>query len=195
MRRPQFLSLGTCVASSDLIVVNTESLSGIIKMRAIGHQPGGRMRNMFWVWTILATAALIAFPVRSDDVEEQIEKYFDLAKSGKDDAAAKKLGDSILKAEKDASMLNEFAWKILTEEGIARRDLDLAMRVAKAAHDACEGKEAAIVDTYARALFETGKLAEAVKFQKKAVELCQDDGIRADLEEAQKRYEKKAAEK
>jgi len=69
------------------------------------------------------------------------------------------------------------------------------MRVAKTSFDLCEGKEAHIVDTYARALFDTGKTAEALKFQKQAVALCQDDNLRPELEETLKRYEKTAQER
>jgi len=141
----------------------------------------------------LMALALLAAPLRADDVEEQVQKYFELATAGKDEAGAKKLGESILTgAAKDANVLNEFAWKLLTEDGIAKRDMDLAMKAAKAAYDACEGKEAAIVDTYARAFFDTGKTDEAIKLQKKALELCNDDNLKSELEETLKRYEKKA---
>jgi hypothetical protein len=136
-------------------------------------------------------AAVIASPLRADDVLEQIEKYVELAREGKDAAAAKKIGEKILASEKDANNLNEFAWKILTEEGVKSRDLELGMKVAKAAFDACEGKEAAIVDTYARAFFESGKREEALKWQKKAIELCTDDNLKSELEETLKLYEKK----
>ncbi|HEY3318981.1 MAG TPA: hypothetical protein VGP72_00695 [Planctomycetota bacterium] len=142
-----------------------------------------------------AIAMMASFTVRAADLSEQIEKYFELVSNGKDDEA-KKLGDTILaSADKDSNCLNDFAWKILTDEGIKKRDLDLGMKAAKAAYDLCEGKEAPIVDTYARAFFETGKIDEAIKFQKKAVELCQDENLKGELEEALKKYEKKAAEK
>lgn len=145
---------------------------------------------------VVLALALLAAPARADDVEEQVQKYFELATAGKDEAAAKKIGESILAgAAKDANTLNEFAWKLLTDEGIAKRDMDLAMKAAKAAYDACEGKEAAIVDTYARAFFDTGKTEEAIKLQKKALELCNDDNLKSELEETLKRYEKKTAEK
>jgi len=146
---------------------------------------------------LIAGMALVTFAaqIRADDAEEQVQKYFELATAGKDEAEARKIGDGVLTAAKDnANLLNDFAWKIMTDEGIAKRDLELAMRVAKAAFDACEGKEAHIVDTYARALFDTGKAEDAIKWQKKAVELCQDDNLKSELEETLKRYEKKAAE-
>jgi hypothetical protein len=129
------------------------------------------------------------------DIPEQIQKYIDMAKEGKDDDGLKKLGESILKdADKEADQLNEFAWKILTEDGIKKRDLALAMRVAKAAYDASEGKNAAIVDTYARAFFDSGDKAEGIKLQKKALELAEDDNLKTELKTTLERYEKEAAE-
>jgi hypothetical protein len=144
---------------------------------------------------ILLALALMAAPLRADDVDEQVQKYFELAAAGKDEAGAKKVGESILTGTKDANTLNEFAWKLLTDEGIAKRDMDLAMKAAKAAYDACEGKNAAIVDTYARAFFDTGKIDEAIKLQKKALEICDDDNLKSELQDTLKRYETKAAEK
>jgi len=154
------------------------------------------MRTACRLGLAVAMVALASVAVQAADLSEQIDRYFELAMDGKDEAAAKKLGDEIMTgAATEANVLNDFAWKILTEEGIKKRDLELAMRAAKAAYDVCEGKEAAIVDTYARALFDTGKVAEAIKFQKKAVELCQDENLKGELEETLKRYEKKADEK
>lgn len=94
---------------------------------------------------------------------------------------------------KDPQMLNQVAWTLLTEERIKHRDLPLATSLAKAAYDACDGKDAGVVDTYARALFDNGKTAEAITEQKKAIALCDDDSVRGDLEATLKRYEAKAA--
>ena len=152
------------------------------------------MKTRFLV-PVALIAAVMTVPLNADDIEEQIEKYMEVAREGKDHAAAKKIGEKILASEKDAGQLNEFAWKILTEEGIKHRDLELGMKVAKAAFDACEGKEAAIVDTYARAFFESGKREEALKWQKRAIEICTDDNLKSELEETLKLYEKKPEEK
>jgi hypothetical protein len=96
---------------------------------------------------------------------------------------------------KNAMMLNEVAWSLLTDEKIKYRDLDLAMSFAKAAYDACEGKESSIVDTYARALADTGKFADAVRHQKEAIRLCDDDDQKAALKKTLEEYEKRAATK
>lgn len=90
----------------------------------------------------------------------------------------------------NAEMLNEMAWTLLTDERIERRDSVLAMRFAQAAFDACKGQEPDVVDTYARALFDTGKIAEAIAHQKKAIELCNDRERMAELEATLRRYQK-----
>jgi hypothetical protein len=100
-------------------------------------------------------------------------------------------GDKLLQELRgDPGLLNEFAWGILTEESVRARDLDLALRAAKAAYDACDGKNPAIVDTYARALWDTGARKEAIEFQKKAVELVEEGDMKKQLEQTLEQYEK-----
>ena len=93
---------------------------------------------------------------------------------------------------KNAQVLNEFAWTLLTGENIKQRNLPLATRLAKAALDASEGQDAAILDTYARALFDSGKVADAVATQKKAVAACEDEDLKRDLEATLKKYQDRA---
>lgn len=95
----------------------------------------------------------------------------------------------------DARILNGWAWTILTDERIKTRDLELATTLAKTAVDASEAKDAAILDTYARAMFDSGKLAEAVAWQKKAVAAAEDDEAKKELGETLKNYEAKVAAK
>jgi thiol-disulfide isomerase/thioredoxin len=126
--------------------------------------------------------------------QKSMTEYFELASSGEDAAKAAELGNRIVSENvKNAQLLNFFAWTLLTSDEIedAKRDLKLGMRAAQAAYDACDGKDPAIVDTYARALFETGKVAEAIKYQKQAIELCTIDEMRADLEKTLKEYQSK----
>ena len=93
----------------------------------------------------------------------------------------------------DAHLMNEFSWRILTDEGIKPRDLDLALKAGKAAYDACEGKDPAIVDTYARALFDTGEHGRAIEYQKKAVELCDDKELIQHLKATLREYESRVS--
>lgn len=126
--------------------------------------------------------------------QRTIQAYLEEVTGDADDAKLATLGRELGAIQtKNAPLLNEVAWTLLTEEGVKKRDLPLACKLAKAAYDACEGREAAIVDTYARALFDTGKVAEAIEYQKKAVALAENDAVREQLTEALKRYEAAAA--
>ncbi|HLX63498.1 MAG TPA: hypothetical protein VKX17_19670 [Planctomycetota bacterium] len=152
---------------------------------------------MKFTCTLLAMTALFfaaSFRAAAADLEELNRKYFELAAAEKDEPEQKKLAEAILKeAAGDENQLNEFAWKVLTDESIKKRDLELGMRAAKAAFDASKGENAAIVDTYARAFFESGKLDDAIKWQKKALELA-DDNLKTELQDTMDKYMKKKAE-
>lgn len=123
-------------------------------------------------------------------------EYMQLAQG---DGEAEKLAEAAAKLgglkTKNPGILNQIAWTLLTDEKIKQRDLGLASKLAKAAYDATEGKDASIVDTYARALFETGKVSEAIEHAKKAIELCDDEAMKTDFAANLKKYQEKAAKK
>ena len=88
------------------------------------------------------------------------------------------------------------AWGILEEKSLMTRDYDLAARLAKTSVDATESKDLGPLFVYARALFEGGKVTEAVSWQRKAVEIAGDnEDARKDMEEALKKYQAKTATK
>ncbi len=89
----------------------------------------------------------------------------------------------------NAELLNGIAWTILTDERIKNRDTKLALDFSKRAVDATEGKEASMLDTYARALFDNGNKAEAIVQQKKAIEIAEDDDLKTELQETLTKYE------
>jgi tetratricopeptide (TPR) repeat protein len=122
---------------------------------------------------------------------ETMNRYFELAKSSAQPAGAEKLGQETFTAlGQDAALLNDFAWRMLTDEELKFRDLKLALQVAKAAYDAAQGVSPSITDTYARALFDNGKRKEAIAYQKKAIKLAEDDpALREELEGTLKKYE------
>lgn len=123
--------------------------------------------------------------------EAMVAKYFEMVSGLSDALKAAKLGDEILKElASEADMLNGFSWRILTDEDLKVRDKNLALRAAKAANEASGGKDASVLDTYAKALFETGSLKEALELQRKAVELAQgNERILEALTERLKEYE------
>jgi thiol-disulfide isomerase/thioredoxin len=96
---------------------------------------------------------------------------------------------------KNGDMLNNFAWALLTSEEVKIRDVILATKLAKAAVSATGEKQVAELDTYARALFDSGQPAEAVVWQKKAVAIAGTDEQRQELTAALKKYEEAARTK
>jgi thiol-disulfide isomerase/thioredoxin len=92
----------------------------------------------------------------------------------------------------DSEALNEMAWTLLTDEKIKTRDFPLALKLAQAAFEASGGKDPNVLDTYARALFDNGKVAEAIAQQKRAMELTKDNDQKAEMAESLKRYEAKS---
>jgi thiol-disulfide isomerase/thioredoxin len=70
--------------------------------------------------------------------------------------------------------LNRLAWQILSMPTIddANRDTEIALKAAAQANTETNGEDPMILDTYALALSKTGKLAEAVATQQKAVDLA-----------------------
>ena len=105
---------------------------------------------------------------------------------------AKQLGEV---KTKNGMLLNEWAWTILTDERIKARDFALATQLAKTAVDVTDAKEAGILDTYARALFDSGQVVEAVAWQKKAVAAAAGEDIKKELDATLQQYEAKVGAK
>ena len=84
-------------------------------------------------------------------------------------------------------MLNGISWELLTSHLADKKNFKEALYLAKAAFDTCEGKDASVVDTYAKALFETDQVSEAVEYQARAVELS-DGPMKAELQQTLKEY-------
>ena len=102
---------------------------------------------------------------------------------------AKQIGaDFIEKAP--AEGLNAFAWNILTRVKEEDRDHQAALQAAQKANEQAEGKDPSILDTYAMALFEAGKVQEAIAAQQKAVDLAKDyPDAQKDMKERLKQYQ------
>ncbi|HMN40783.1 MAG TPA: redoxin domain-containing protein [Phycisphaerales bacterium] len=76
--------------------------------------------------------------------------------------------DGVIKDNADA--LKAISWMILDEPGVEPRDRALSLRLARRADELTAHADASVLDTLARALFETGRTTEAVKAQSLAVE-------------------------
>lgn len=127
-------------------------------------------------------------------LNQQFGKFMELNESG--DATAGELGSKFIDdVGSDAQILNQVAWMMLTNPQIKHRDFKFALKASEAAVAASKGKDFAILDTYARALADSGKVADAIVQEKKAIALVKDDKAKADLEKTLKGYEDKAAAK
>jgi thiol-disulfide isomerase/thioredoxin len=132
-------------------------------------------------------------------IEELIKKFpengefkqvrFQLLLKGEMFDEANKAAKSLIDEAKDQPLqLNQLAWILATGVPGPGPDLDLALSAAKRAEELTESKNASILDTLARVLFEKGVLEEAVATEKRAVELA-DPREKPQFEEALKEFE------
>jgi thiol-disulfide isomerase/thioredoxin len=122
-----------------------------------------------------------------------LEKYVEAACSPDGEKVCRELAEQFVPLiDKDSMVLNSISWEILTNEDFRYRDLKLALKLAKLADELTESKHPAIIDTYARALWDTGDKQAAIELQKKAIELVADNPeMKAALEKTLKEYEDK----
>ncbi len=132
---------------------------------------------------------------RVEQARRNMPRYVHLLRSSSHADKAAELGEEIISDGQDDPMLmKELAWTIVARPGLVNRDLELAMRAAQIAYDACEGQDAGIVATYARVLFENGKKEEAVEYQQKAVDLAEGLEFQNEFQETLERYRGVAGE-
>ncbi len=110
-------------------------------------------------------------------------------------AESRQLAKDIIK-EAPADVLNQIAWDILTRVKKEHRELPVALAAAAKANKLSENKNPAVLDTYAKALFESGRTAQAIKAQQKAVSLVKDNAeAEKEMTETLNKYKAAAAEK
>jgi len=89
----------------------------------------------------------------------------------------------------DVTLQTEIAWTLLTDANIKTRNPKLALKFAKAAYDAGDGKNVDVLETYARALFANQRTDEAIQQQTRALELVQDPGRQQELKATLKSFQ------
>lgn len=81
------------------------------------------------------------------------------------------------------TLLNALAWTILTEVKEDKRDIKLALEAAEKANQLTEGNSGHILDTYALALFQNGRIDQAITAQAKALEAVKgNERMEADMQ-------------
>jgi len=119
---------------------------------------------------------------------ETYQAYFEKIRSGGTMEEARAILENWTD-EASEMMLNSLAWGILTEVEEGKRDIKLALEAAEKANKLTKGKNGPILDTYALALFQNGKVEEAIGIQAKAVEAAKgNERMEADLQKRLDEY-------
>jgi len=135
-------------------------------------------------------AAIDKLQALKPDPQMAFQKFAILAAQMKDTEAATKYAHDFVKSTTSAEALNMYAWVVLTEEDFADvRDVKLATAAAKKAVELTKEKDASIIDTYARALYDSGEKARAIEYQKKAIEICKDERMVGEFKKTLAKYE------
>lgn len=125
--------------------------------------------------------------------KELMPQYFRLVMTEGNPDEARKVGMEIVEGSSDEpDMLNRFAWFILTNEDIKTRNLDVALTAARQAYEITRDEEenkAPVMDTYALALFQNGKVDEAIAMEKNAIEKTDNADMKAEFEARLKEFE------
>mgnify|MGYP003639633810 CR=1 FL=1 len=118
------------------------------------------------------------------------QEYIVLARYGRDTDAADKIGKQLLECGlDDPTFYGQVAWTLLSNNTLTYKNNDFAMAVARRANELSEGKSADVLDTLAFGQFLTGDKEEAVKTQKLAISLCDNDELMEQLKQRLATYE------
>ena len=119
------------------------------------------------------------------------QEYLILAKYGRDKEGADKVGRKLLDSGyDDAEFFGQVAWTLLTDDSLTYKNLPFALEVATFANTLADGKSANVLDTLAFAQFKSGDIPKAVETQKKAIEICDNEDLLAQLKQRLAEYEK-----
>lgn len=126
---------------------------------------------------------------RAEVASKLAAAYRDMLRRDEDPTVVKKFGEQVLSdTASDWSLLNETAWYILTAEGVKNRNIDLALRMARKGCEITGFKKAMVLDTYARALWDSGKKKEAAEREKQAIKFADSDHDKETMTAALKQY-------
>ncbi|MEN6307771.1 MAG: redoxin domain-containing protein [Anaerohalosphaeraceae bacterium] len=107
-------------------------------------------------------------------LQASLREYVAALTEGKPVEETRPLAEKLLEIA-PADALNQIAWYVLDTLKEENRDYPTALKLAEKANTLTEGKQPAVLDTYALALFKNNKIAEAIAAQTKAVELAAEN--------------------
>ncbi len=141
----------------------------------LSRQLGEQLRSKQWEKAESSLAELRK--VLPEDEREGLDLVRVQILLGKADLeGAAKLSLKLSDAHQDDAMVqNQLAWTLVTQDGLKGSPLEAAAKIATRANEAAKGKDPAILDTLARAVFLQGNKTKATELQQKAVSLAEGD--------------------
>ena len=122
--------------------------------------------------------------------EKLRDEYFRSAETNAEPAELAKLGQKIVSdGAANPWFLNSFAWQILQNPQLAKREAPLALLASKSACVATAWRRPNLLDTHALALFSNGQAAEAIRVEQDAINLSTNEAIRARFQQSLKSFE------
>ncbi len=86
---------------------------------------------------------------------------------------SRKLASEFIEAA-PSQWLNYFAMLIMKHEKLSFRDHEMALKAVQKAYEMTDGKDLEVLNTYALALYQNGKVADAISHQQKLMKMCQN---------------------
>lgn len=124
-------------------------------------------------------AVQLAIAAQPSEPSHLQTKFFILAACKQDIEAARTVGHYLVEvASGDATLLDGFAWSLLTEAPLTGKFNKLALAAARKCHQVSGGTNWSYLDTLALAHFENGLVDEAIRLEKKAIAMCPEEGAK-----------------
>ena len=124
----------------------------------------------------------------NDPAWKAMEEYFAALARNQLPRATEIASQVMAHSTNDWNALNFLSWRIFADRNIKHRDRPLALAAAQRALQLTGEREPTVLDTYARAVFENGHHDEAIRWQRRAVELCTVEAKRIEMEANLNRY-------
>lgn len=150
---------------------------------------------LFVVFTLSAqfvhaqnAASTNAVSTNSEAAWKAMETYFAALAKNQLTNAAQIAPQVMAYGTNDWNFLRFFSWRIFADRGIRHRDRALALAAAERAWQLTGERQPIVLDAYAKALFENGRREEAIRYQRRAIELCTVEAQRIEMEANLNRY-------
>lgn len=156
------------------------------KRQEMAMKAGMAMKAEKWDDAIKLLDDMIA--VDAADYEVMAQKYYLLLVKKKDAKAAAEYGTKMVQVVDDADLLDAVAYSILMEEEFQPvKDAKMALTMSEKAAK-LSPKDPGVLATLARAQFENGKGAEAIKSAEQALQIAEDDQLKEEIQKSLEKY-------